>query len=87
MNAENLAPESVVLATSPSMSDLTPAPAPAPPEPAETRFLKSLLFGAQGLRVGWSVLLFLVMTLLFMALLGTAAALRCGPAGIAAAHE
>lgn len=75
MNAEKLAPESVELATSPSESDLTPTPAPAPPEPAETRFLKSLLFGAQGLRVGWSVLMFLVMTLLFMALLGTAAAL------------
>src|ERR1039458_7686620 len=35
--------------------------------------LKWLLIGPQGLRVGWSVLLFLVMALLFMATLGTAA--------------
>jgi len=45
-------------------------PPAAPPEPAETRFLKKMLFGPRGLRVGWSVLLFLVMAFLIMGILG-----------------
>ncbi len=35
------------------------------PEPIETRFLKWMIFGADGVRVGWSVALFLVLDLLF----------------------
>jgi membrane protease YdiL (CAAX protease family) len=50
-------------------------PPPAPPEPAETRLLKSILFGSQGVRVGWSVLLFLLLTFFIAAILGVAAAL------------
>jgi hypothetical protein len=45
------------------------------PEPAETRFLKWLILGADGVRVGWSVALFLVLTFLCMAILGAATAL------------
>jgi membrane protease YdiL (CAAX protease family) len=34
-------------------------------EPAETRFLKAILFDANGLRAGWSVLLFFVLFFIF----------------------
>ncbi len=53
---------------------LAPRP-PAAPEPAETRFLKAILFGPKGVRVGWSVLLFLVLSFVFMGILGLAARL------------
>ena len=43
---------------------------PPAPEPAETRFLKSILFGPHGLRVGWSVVLFFVLSLICMGVLG-----------------
>jgi hypothetical protein len=43
---------------------------PPIPEPAETRFLKWILFGPQGVRVGWSVTLFLVLAFLTIAILG-----------------
>jgi len=56
-----------------SVPEATPPAPPRAPEPAETRFLKWVLFGSQGVRVGWSVVLFLVLTFLFMALLGLAA--------------
>jgi hypothetical protein len=52
--------------------------APPPPpgrfssEPAETRFLKWILFGDQGIRVGWSVSLFLALAFLCMVILGVA---------------
>lgn len=81
MNQENLAPESTPteLASPKVPADLAPEPAPAlipaAPEPAETRFLKSVVIGPHGLRVGWSVVLFLVMSLLFIAIFGTLAAL------------
>jgi hypothetical protein len=52
-----------------------PIVVPAPPEPAETRFLKSILFGSHGVRVGWSVLLFLLLTFFIVVILGVAAAL------------
>lgn len=39
-------------------------------EPAETRFLKWALFGAQGLRAGWSVALFIFLFFLVSAVLG-----------------
>jgi membrane protease YdiL (CAAX protease family) len=47
--------------------------APEPPviEPAETRFLKSILFGPTGVRVGWLVALFVVLTLVFAGVFGT----------------
>ena len=38
-------------------------------EPAETRFLKWMIFGRDGLRVGWSAALFLFLTVLFMIIL------------------
>jgi membrane protease YdiL (CAAX protease family) len=46
-----------------------PAP-PAPPQPAETRFLLWILMGKQGLRAGWSVLLFFILTFLCSAAAG-----------------
>jgi uncharacterized protein len=47
-----------------------PVPASsAAPEPAETRFLKWALFGRQGLRVGWSVALFLVLFIVSIGIL------------------
>jgi hypothetical protein len=46
------------------------APEPAPPEPAETRFLKWVLFGSQGVRTGWMVALFLVLAFASMIVLG-----------------
>ncbi len=45
------------------------------PEPIETRFLKWMIFGANGVRVGWSVALFLVLTFLSIAILELAATL------------
>jgi len=42
---------------------------PPVPEPAETRFLKWMIFGRDGLRVGWSAALFLFLTVLFMIIL------------------
>jgi hypothetical protein len=42
---------------------------PPSPEPAETRFLKWVLFGSQGIRVGWSVALFLLLFFLVAAVL------------------
>jgi len=45
------------------------APPPLPVEPAETRFLKWALFSNQGLRAGWSVAIFLVLTLILMGVL------------------
>ena len=52
-----------------------PPVAPPAPEPAETRFLKWIVFGSQGLRVGWSVALFMVLFILFIALQGLLAKL------------
>jgi hypothetical protein len=42
---------------------------PAASEPAETRFLKWTIFGDQGLRVGWSVALFVVLVFIFSGIL------------------
>ncbi len=57
---------------SPAQVATTAVSGTSPEEPAETRFLKWVMFGSQGLRVGWSVGLFFVLTFLFIALLGTA---------------
>lgn len=54
-------------------NSLTPAVIPAPPavvEPAETRYLKWLVLGPHGVRVGWMVTLFLVLSLLFTGIFG-----------------
>lgn len=40
-------------------------------EPGETRFLKWMVFGSNGLRVGWSVTIFLLLTVLLAVALGT----------------
>jgi hypothetical protein len=42
---------------------------PAASEPAETRFLKWTIFGGNGLRVGWSVALFVVLVFFFSGIL------------------
>jgi hypothetical protein len=70
-------PDQTLVPPPTSESSITPdfplaAPAPAPPvkpEPAETRFLKWILFGSQGVRVGWSVALFVVIAFLFIGIL------------------
>jgi hypothetical protein len=54
-------PEAAVIAVPPALPR---------PEPAETRFLKWILFGGTGVRMGWLVLLFLVMTLFIAGLCG-----------------
>ena len=46
-----------------------------PDEPTEVRFLKWILFGENGIRVGWSVALFLVLTFLLTLILGVAGTL------------
>jgi membrane protease YdiL (CAAX protease family) len=58
----------------------TPAPPAAPPEPAETRFLKWLIFGSRGVRVGWSVTLFLVLFFIASGILGAIFFVAMGPA-------
>jgi uncharacterized protein len=49
---------------------VVPALAPAP-EPAKTRFLKSILFGPNGVRAGWMVALFIILSFIFLGLIGT----------------
>jgi hypothetical protein len=51
-------------------TEVSPTPAPAAPEPWETRILLRILLGPQGLRAGWSVLLFFVLLLIFSGLVG-----------------
>ncbi len=52
--------------------DISPAAGPTPVEaqPAETRFLLWILLGKQGLRAGWSIALFIILTALFIAFMG-----------------
>ena len=54
---------------------ILPSESAARTEPAETRALKWLLFGPQGVRVGWSAVLFLVLTLLATFIVGAGASL------------
>ncbi|MDR3773087.1 MAG: CPBP family glutamic-type intramembrane protease [Terracidiphilus sp.] len=51
-------------------ASLSPVPPPAAPEPVETRILLWILLGPQGLRAGWSVLLFMIVTFLCSAAAG-----------------
>jgi hypothetical protein len=53
----------------------TPTALQPTPEPAETRFLKAILFGPNGVRAGWSVLLFFVLFFIFAAITGVIAGL------------
>src|ERR1035438_10147104 len=46
-------------------ASLPPEPAPISPQPWETRTLLLILLGPQGLRAGWSVLLFVILLALF----------------------
>lgn len=58
-------------ATLQSLALQEPAPAPSEPaQPIETRILLSILMGKQGLRAGWSVVLFALLLFLFMAFVG-----------------
>ena len=52
--------------------DISPAAGPTPVEAqsAETRFLLWILLGKQGLRAGWSIALFIILTALFIAFMG-----------------
>lgn len=77
MNPEVESPEQLLSPDSRSVAAelaqdncLSPTFAPIPNEPAETRFLKWIIFGENGIRVGWSVALFLVLSVLFMAVFG-----------------
>jgi len=69
MNSSEPVQEPVAAPAVDQDTSTTVVPAPpslSPQEPAETRFLKTILFGPNGVRVGWSVLLFLTMSLVFM---------------------
>jgi len=57
----------------------TPVPPAAPPEPAETRFLKWLIFSSRGVRVGWSVALFLTLFFIASGILGAIFFVAMGP--------
>ncbi len=45
-----------------------PAPSPEPPVPAESRFIKWVVIGPHGLRTGWSIALFLILTFILISL-------------------
>jgi len=49
-----------------------PTAIPTPPEtqPVETRILLSILLGKNGLRAGWSIALFVILTAIFVAIVG-----------------
>jgi uncharacterized protein len=74
-------PESPDPLAQPVSSTIAVNPAdPVPVEPAqamppETRFLQWILFGGEGLRVGWSAVLFVVLSQIFMAFFGIGAGL------------
>jgi len=61
------------------LAPLIAAATPPVPEPAETRFLKWLIFGSNGVRVGWSVALFLVLWFVASGILGALAFLTVIP--------
>jgi len=51
-------------------ASIAPEPVPAGPEPWETRVLLKILLGPQGLRAGWSVLLFILLFFIFISVFG-----------------
>jgi membrane protease YdiL (CAAX protease family) len=78
MEPENQPPSTAVPAAKHTESALTqspPEPAPAEPAPSEEpyRGLRWIFIGSQGLRAGWSVLIFVFLTLFLLRVLGTAA--------------
>ena len=55
----------------PTASFAAPPPLPVPPPDApETRFLKAIIFGSKGLRVGWSLAIYLVLVLIVAGVFG-----------------
>jgi hypothetical protein len=67
--AENPAPQALAAAE----AALAPEPLALGPDEQEYHGLRWIFIGPQGLRAGWSVTLFLVLTVLLMLMLGTAA--------------
>jgi hypothetical protein len=67
--AENPAPQALAAPE----ATLAPEPLALGPDEQEYHGLRWIFIGGQGLRAGWSVTLFLVLTVLFMLMLGTAA--------------
>jgi uncharacterized protein len=55
-----------------STPEISPSaiPPPEPQEPFETRVLLGILMGPQGLRAGWSVLLFIILFFIFSGIVG-----------------
>jgi uncharacterized protein len=53
-------------------TSISPEPIPAAPEAWETRVLLKILLGPQGLRAGWSVLLFILLFFIFISVVGFA---------------
>jgi membrane protease YdiL (CAAX protease family) len=66
-------PEGVAAEALPNETPLTPEPIDLAPGPQQYRGLRWMFIGDQGLRAGWSVLIFLVLTFLFLVALGSAA--------------
>ncbi len=76
MEPENLPrTEDIAAETPQSETPLTPETTELAPGPQEYRGLRWIFIGEQGLRAGWSVLVFLLLTALFLFALGTAATL------------
>lgn len=77
MTPETEAPGTQIGTDSPAMPEAAPVQlfAPISPEPAETRFLKWMIFGSQGVRTGWMVALFIVLSFTFMAIVGVSVTL------------
>jgi len=65
---EEVQPEAAALAEVPS--EATPAPLAVQQEPWETRVLLKILLGPQGLRAGWSIVLFILLFALFSGVAG-----------------
>jgi hypothetical protein len=57
-------PEVLPTETAPATPDLS-TPAPEPPDPWETRAIRWVFLGSQGLRAGWSALIFIILFILF----------------------
>jgi uncharacterized protein len=53
------------------LQEATPQPAAEPPQPFETRILLRILLGPQGLRAGWSVLAFIILFGIVVAIVGS----------------
>jgi membrane protease YdiL (CAAX protease family) len=68
MEPENQLPPTSTPAANHTETALTPAPAESEDEPY--RGLRWIFIGPQGLRAGWSVLIFVILTIFFMAAIG-----------------